>query len=301
MTRKDITDLTIADDFMFGAVMRDPTLCKPLLEEILNIKIKRLEYPERPKVLDERYDSKGVRLDVYVEDNEKTVYNIEMQTTDKTNLPKRMRYYQGMIDLNILNKGTDYEELNKSFVIFICTFDLFEQNRYIYTFQNICREDTSILLNDDEIKVVVNVNGTVGKISKELKAVLDYIAKGIANTNYTKKLDVAVQKVKNDEEWRHEYMTLYMRDMENQKIGQKIGEKVGKKIGKKIGKRVGRLADKISLIRENKNEYDEETLSKFYRITKPECQRIISYINNYPDLNDDDIAEKLLNIKEDEE
>ena len=210
---------------------------------------------------------------------------------------KRMRYYQGMIDLNILNKGIDYEELNKSFVIFICTFDLFEKNRYIYTFQNICREDTSILLKDDEIKVVVNVNGTVGNISNELKAVLDYIAKGIANTNYTQKLDAAVQRVKNDEEWRHEYMTLYMRDMENQKIGQKIGEKIGQKIGEKIG----RLAEKISLIRENKNEYDDDTLSKFYRITKPECQKIISYINNYSNLNDDDIAEKLLNIEEDEE
>ena len=289
MKRKDIQDLTIADDFMFGAVMRDPKLCKPLLEEILNLKIKHLEYPERQKVLDERYDSKSVRLDIYVEDDKKTVYNIEMQTTDKTNLPKRMRYYQGMIDLNILNKGIEYKKLNKSFVIFICTFDPFKKNRYIYTFQNICKEDTSILLKDDEIKVAINVNGTVGNISKELKAVLDYIAKGIANTNYTKNLDAAVQRVKNDEEWRHEYMTLYMRDMENQEIGKKIGKKIGK------------LADKISLIRENKDEYDEDTLSKFYKISKSECQKIISYINNYSNLNDDDIAEKLLNIEEDEE
>ena len=244
MKRKDIQDLTIADDFMFGAVMRDPTLCKPLLEEILNLKINRLEYPERQKILDERYDSKSIRLDIYVEDNKKTVYNIEMQTTRNKNLPKRMRYYQGMIDLNILNKGIDYRKLNKSFVIFICTFDPFKKNRYIYTFKNICSEDTSILLKDDEIKVVVNVNGTIGTISNELKAVLDYIAKGIANTNYTKNLDVAVQKVKNDEEWRHEYMTLYMRDMENQEIG------------KEVGKEIGKLADKISLIRENKDEYD---------------------------------------------
>ena len=293
MKRKDIQDLTIADDFMFGAVMRDPQLCKPLLEEILNIKIKHLEYPERQKVLDERYDSKSVRLDVYVEDNKKTIYNIEMQTTDNENLHKRMRYYQGMIDLNILNKGIDYEKLNKSFVIFICTFDLFEKNRYIYTFQNICKEDTSILLKDDEIKVVVNVNGTVGNISNELKAVLDYIANGIANTNYTKKLDVAVQRVKNDEKWRHEYMTLYMRDMEN----QKIGEKIGKKIGKKIGEKIGRLAEKISLIRRKKNAYNEDTLLDLYEISRPECQKIISYINNYSNLNDKEIAEKLLNIE----
>ena len=113
---------------------------------------------------------------------------------------------------------------------------------------------------------------------------MDYIAKGIAKTNYTKELDVAVQRVKNDEEWRHEYMTLYMRDMENQKIGEKIG----------------RLANTISLIRENKDEYDENILSKFYRISNTECQKIISYINNYPELHDNDIAKKMLNIEEDE-
>lgn len=37
-----------------------------------------------------------------------------MQIHIKRNLPKRMRYYQGMIDLNILEKGGDYNELKKS-------------------------------------------------------------------------------------------------------------------------------------------------------------------------------------------
>lgn len=32
-------------------------------------------------------------------------------------------YYQGMIDLNILEKGEDYRNLKKSYVIYICTFD----------------------------------------------------------------------------------------------------------------------------------------------------------------------------------
>ena len=67
--------------------------------------------------------SKGIRLDVYVEDEAGTVYNVEIQTTDKKNLPKRLRYYQGMIDLNILNRGEDYASLRRSFVIFICTLD----------------------------------------------------------------------------------------------------------------------------------------------------------------------------------
>ena len=43
---KPIEELTITDDFMFGAVMRDPKLCKPLLELILGVKIRKIEYPE---------------------------------------------------------------------------------------------------------------------------------------------------------------------------------------------------------------------------------------------------------------
>ena len=133
---KKFEELELRDDSMFGVVMRDPKYCKPFLETILGIKISHIEYPKFQKTIDLSADAKSVRLDVYVEDGENTVYNIEMQTTKKDNLPKRMRYYQGMIDLNILEKGEGYRNLKRSFVIFICTFDLFGQGRHLYTFEN---------------------------------------------------------------------------------------------------------------------------------------------------------------------
>ena len=119
---KKFEDLTISDDFMFGIVMRDPKYCKPFLETILNIKISRIEYPEDQKTINLSLDAKSIRLDVYVEDDFDTVYNIEMQNGHHKNLPKRTRYYQGMIDLNLLDKGMDYTQLKQSFVIFVCTF-----------------------------------------------------------------------------------------------------------------------------------------------------------------------------------
>ena len=42
------------------------------------------------------------------------------------------------------------------------------------------------------------------------------------------KLEEAVKEAKRNREWRHEYMTLLMRDQENQEIGEKRGEKNGK-------------------------------------------------------------------------
>ena len=88
---KEFEELTIVDNFMFGAVMRDPKRCKPLLEYILGVKIRKIEYPELQKSIDMQYQSKSIRLDVYVEDDKKSVYNIEMQTTRYKNLPKRIR------------------------------------------------------------------------------------------------------------------------------------------------------------------------------------------------------------------
>ena len=123
---KAYEELELQDDFMFSMVMRDPKYCKPFLETVLGIKIAKIEYLEPQKTIDLSVRGKSVRLDVYVEDEHHTVFNLEMQATSRKNLPKRMRYYQGMIDLNILKKGGDYKELKPSYVIFICTFDIFK-------------------------------------------------------------------------------------------------------------------------------------------------------------------------------
>ena len=92
---KAFEKLQIKDDFMFSVIMRNPRFCKPFLERILNIKISRIEYPKSQETIDISADAKSVRLDIYVEDGKETVYNIEMQTTENRNLPKRTRYYQG--------------------------------------------------------------------------------------------------------------------------------------------------------------------------------------------------------------
>ena len=123
--RKKWEDLEIKDDFIFGKVMRNPKLCKKMLERILNIEIDHIEFPEIQKTLDYAFDAKSVRLDVYVKDGKGTVFNVEMQALNKDDLRKRSRYYQVMIDQGLLEKGEDYETLAQSYVIFICDFDLF--------------------------------------------------------------------------------------------------------------------------------------------------------------------------------
>ena len=103
---KHYDELEFTDDFMFCKILQnDKALCKELTELILSKKIGRILELNSQKPIEITSDGKGVRFDVYMEDDESTVYDIEMQTTTRGDLPKRMRYYQGMIDLNLIERG----------------------------------------------------------------------------------------------------------------------------------------------------------------------------------------------------
>ena len=222
---KAYEELELKDDFMFSVIMRDPKYVKPFLETILRIKIAKIEYPEVQKNIDIAAGAKGIRLDVYVEDEKHTVFNLEMQTTTARNLPKRMRYYQGMIDLNILEKGENYKNLKKSFVIFVCTFDLFGEGRHIYTFENRCIENLQLPLGDDTVKIILNTKGTMDDVTPELKRLLDYIDGAQPDDDFTKELEDAVDLVRRNEKWRLDYMTLQMNYQEKYEQGIEQGNK----------------------------------------------------------------------------
>ena len=210
----DVTEwgeLSLSDNFLFQKVMRNKRLCKKLIEKILQIKIRDITYPEEEKTIQMGMDAKSIRLDVYVEDDKGTVYDLEMQTTSgpKQELPKRTRYYQGMIDMNLIEKGEDYEKLNPCFIVFICTFDPFQRGLPMYTFTNLCHEDGEEL-GDETTKLFLSSPNYEKAHDVELRDFLQYVEKKVAEGVFAKELDQEVQRVKNEEETRREYMTLAM-------------------------------------------------------------------------------------------
>ncbi len=233
-------ELGICNDFLFGKVMQNPELCKELLKRILpELEIERIEYPELQKTIKFDADAKSVRLDVYVRDEKQTIYDIEMQVTDTKELAKRTRFYQSMIDLQMIDRGESYKRLKPSYIIFICPFDMFDKGRHLYTFQNICKEDHKILLKDEATKIFLNAHGYMDDVSKELKAFLDYVAGKSTEDTFVKKLELAVKEAKRNREWRYEYMTLLMRDQENIEQGIKQGMEQGLKQGMEQGIKQG--------------------------------------------------------------
>ena len=236
MKMKKYEELELRDDFMFSRIMSNPKFVKPLLETILGVKIRKIVYPQTQKTIDLSLQAKGIRLDVYVEDDQNTVFNLEMQTSDGANLPKRMRYYQGMIDLNILDKGQDYTTLKKSYVIFICTFDPFGEGRHIYTFCNTCQENTALTLDDDAVKIILSTKGTMDDVSPEMKRILDYIDGKGASDEYTKQLEEAVRSARQNERWRLDYMTLEYEYRQRYLEGKEEGRAEGREEGRAEGR-----------------------------------------------------------------
>ena len=225
MAEKAFEELQIKDDFMFSIIMREEKFCKPFLERVLGVSIARIEYPKPQEVIDLSADAKSVRLDIYVEDGNNSVYNIEMQAERNRNLPKRTRYYCGMIDLNILEKGGDYKKLKQSFIIFVCTFDLFGEGRHIYTFENRCIQNPDLGLGDGTAKIFLNTKGLLDDVTPEMKKLLDYIDGGEPEDDFTRELDKAVQSARKNEKWRLDYMTLQMHYQEKFEQGLEQGDR----------------------------------------------------------------------------
>ena len=220
MKRKSFDELTFADDGMFQAVMKNPELSAELVERLLGVRVKQVEYPELEKAIEPYYTSKGVRLDVYLKDEDKAI-DVELQTYPQKALGKRMRYYQSMVDCDCLMKGQPYTKLRESYILFICKFDPFRdaaKNGYglpRYTFQNICVEENSVNLDDKCSKVVYNASAYKSVEDPKVRALLRFIQTDEpGEDDFSKRLSEFVARVKENEKFRKEFADMNLHDFD---------------------------------------------------------------------------------------
>ena len=223
---KPIEELTFTDDYMFGYVMRNHEICKGLLERLLKIKIERLEYPELQKSISPYYESKGIRLDVYVKDSDK-IYDIEIQNGKQTNLGKRTRYYQSMIDIDNLLKGANYNALNESYIIFICTFDPFDRGRPHYTLKTRCLQEQDLDIADGVTKEIFNATAYAKEQDVEISAFLKYIDSKSATDDFTDKINRIVETAKINEKFRSTYLAMNIRESDIRLMAFNEGRNAG--------------------------------------------------------------------------
>jgi len=224
---KKYEELTFNDDFMFCRILEEkPALCRELLELVLDHKVGELVSVNPQKPIEITANGKGVRFDVYAEGSDSEIYDIEMQNASVDSIAKRSRYSQGMIDLNLIKRGSHYSELNRSYVIYICRFNIYKEGElHKYSFRNLCLEDPRIELGDETDKIFLCAEGTSDDVSEKMQAFLSYIASGTPSDSFTNELENEVKKARDHIQWRTEYMT-FLEQLEKEREEGRAEERV---------------------------------------------------------------------------
>ena len=214
-----LSELPLRNDFMFGEVMRTHEICQLFLEELLGVSIQRIEFIDKQKDLSDSYTHHGIRLDVYLKDDTGTVFNVEMQSTKDDDLPRRVRFYQSAIDRSELSKGTHYEDLPSSYVIFVCNFDYFHIGKAVGERISFLK-GTQTPYEDGSHVFFLNSHYREGNASQSILEFLDLIRTNDMEKAYEtplgQKAKARIQEVRSDRALEVSYMT-YAQKMQDER------------------------------------------------------------------------------------
>ena len=280
LEKKELRELNLLDRFLFAEAIEDPETMELILEIILGKDIVLKYLPQTEKEQRSFLWSRQVKLDVWAQDMDNTIYDAEVQKYNTKDLPKRSRLYNSMIDSKLLAPGTvGFGALNDVYIIIITPFDLFGKGLYRYTFNMSCEEVPGLKLEDGATRIFLNTRGVDEKgVSRELIQLLRYFESSTetaavsSNSERILKLHNKIAHIKTSEEIGVKFMNaweenlLYRQDgyEEGIAVGEARGLKNGLENGIKIGEKQGfkngetQKAEKIALKLKAKGMSDEE-------------------------------------------
>ena len=232
--------LTLADDFIFSRIMQNTEVCKEVLEMLLKIKISHIEFPVAQKVIQTLKASKGVRMDVYVQEPDgQRVFDIEMQSVITKEEALRARYYQGMLDLDNLLKGSDYVELPQTYIIFLCMSDPFGLNLPIYEPHSYMDPQNQHPYDDKTKKIFYNVSRYHKVADPRIKDFLQYLQSKTPTNDFTRRLDHMVEELKTIEMGFSDYIAARQKEFDWLRQGKEQGYAEGIATGREEGISIG--------------------------------------------------------------
>lgn len=212
MANKNILEETIfnlSDFAFFLSVMRNKKAYQNTLSIILDEPDIQLKEVRVEHVILNKTGQRAIRLDAWAVSVDERQFNMEMENhSEKDSVPRRARFYQGLIDSPILKSGskTKYKNLPATVIIFITQDDIFQRDLAKYTFVEKCREIENLELEDGTTKIFLNMTSKNG--SKELISLLQYMKETrldnpeiLVRDKRIVELDEIVTEVKESEEW----------------------------------------------------------------------------------------------------
>ena len=232
-------ELTIADNFIFCKVMENERICMGVLETLLGISVGHIEYLKTENSLENFYDSRGIRLDVYVKDADR-IFNIEMQTGNYDDMLLRARYYLSSSDVATTKRRTKFKDIRETYILFICKDDPFGEGIPRYTKISKFLETDRISYDDKSRNVFYNCSAWEKEGNPEVRGVLKFIYGLKPDSSLALEMDEAASLAKQKSELEDEYM--YFSDIleDEKEEAREIGLAEGRAKGLKEGLAEGR-------------------------------------------------------------
>lgn len=246
---------------------------KDICLEILQIILPELNITRIVEIRSEdtRKDSRvlrGVRFDVYVEDDKGRMYDIEMQVNNNHDLGKRLSYYQSNLVRQSLTEGQSFLEKVDTYVIFICDYDFGGSGLPRYTTRLILDENGKTI-DTGEHNVILNAKAKdFAGVSEKLKAFLEYVNSSLVTSDLTQRIETSVKNLKKSVERKGSYMTYEQEMLTREYYARKEGKEEGKKdlLEKAIKKLSKQGHDKAKIVEmiSSVNDVSQDEVSKIY-------------------------------------
>lgn len=208
--------INLSDFALFLSVMKNKRAYECTLSIILEEPELELEEVKVEQVVLNETGKRAIRLDAWAKDRNNRLFDMEMQNDSKgDNIPKRARFYQGLLDSPVLKSGkhTKYRQLSSSIIIFITQDDIWKKDLAKYTFTEQCEEIRGLHLEDGTTKIFLNMTSENG--SKELVSLLKYMKDTtldnpeiLVKDERLIELDAIVTEVRESEEWEAVQMNI---------------------------------------------------------------------------------------------
>ena len=172
---QSLQSLNLLNDFLFFHMVSDEEygedFCKLLLQIILGKKIRKVQITPQKNIFSIDTKHHGIRLDAFIQDIGDSdaaeadilpdIYDMEPNIRyEVKTLPKRIRYYHGLIDSQLLSSNAPYDKLPNAMIIFILPYDPIRKGRTLYTIKNHCAEEPDYPYIDGACTFLLNTKGT---------------------------------------------------------------------------------------------------------------------------------------------
>ena len=126
-----IKNFTLMSDIFMRNVFKK----RECLEYVLQIIMEKQDLHVIDQIIQKDYKNlqgRSAVMDCVARDSTGKQFDVEIQQDNEGASPKRARYHSGLMDMNTLNPGQDFEELPESYVIFITRDDILGYGLPIY-------------------------------------------------------------------------------------------------------------------------------------------------------------------------